>query len=68
MMLKTFILLALLIPGQSPAPKNVSSEALGAVQYEVRYKLGALDTKVADATMSCIRTPPSAPPPFSACS
>ena len=52
MMLKTFILLALLIPGQFPAPKNVSSDALGAVQYEVRYKLGALDTKVADATIS----------------
>ena len=52
MMLKTFALLALLIPGQLPAPKNVSSEALGAVQYEVRYKLGALDTKVADATIS----------------
>ncbi len=52
MILKTFALLALLIPGQFPAPKNVSSEALGSVQYEVRYKLNGLNTKVADATIS----------------
>ena len=52
MILKTFALLALLIPGLLPAPKNVSSEALGAIQYEVRYKLNGLNTKVADATIS----------------
>lgn len=44
--------LILLVPGLSPAPKNVSSEALGTVQYEVRYKLNGLNTKVADATIS----------------
>ena len=52
MILKTFVLPALLIPGLLSAPKNVSPEALGAVRYEIHYKLGALDTKVADATIS----------------
>lgn len=50
MILNFSVLLALL--GLLPAPKNVSSEALGTIQYEVRYKLGALDSKVADATIS----------------
>ena len=52
MILKTFVLPALLFPGLLSAPKNLSSEALGAVKYEIHYKLGALDTKVADATIT----------------
>ena len=45
------ILAALLAPGLlSSAP--VSSDALGAVRYEVRYQLKGIATKVADATFS----------------
>lgn len=36
----------------APAAGNPGPEALGTVQYDVRYKLGALNTKVADATIS----------------
>ena len=34
------------------AQSNVSADALGAVQYDIRYKLGALNTKVADGTIT----------------
>lgn len=45
------ILAALLAPGLlSSAP--VSSDALGAVRYEIRYQLKGIVTKVADATFS----------------
>ena len=49
-------LMALLVPGiLSSAPAPVTADALGAVRYEVRYLLGGLDTKVADATISLDR-------------
>ena len=34
------------------AQSRVSADALGAVQYDIRYKLGALNTKVADGTIT----------------
>ena len=34
------------------APKAVPAESLGAVQYEVRYKLAGITSKVAEATIS----------------
>lgn len=50
--MKHLCLAALLIPGLLSSPAPVSSEALGTVEYEVRYLLGGLDTKVADAAIS----------------
>ena len=45
---------AILIAGLLGAPsvKTIPSEALGPVQYEVRYSLAGIETKVADATIS----------------
>lgn len=40
----------------SPAWAQVSSQALGAVQYEVRYQRGGVDTKVVDATITLERS------------
>lgn len=45
-------LLALVASGSAPGAGNVTQEALGAVDYDVRYKLGVLNTKVATATIS----------------
>jgi hypothetical protein len=46
------ILFALLAPVPFSSSTPVSSDALGAVRYEVRYQLKGIDTKVADATFS----------------
>lgn len=45
-------LLALIASVTAPGAGNVPEESLGAVNYDVRYKLGALNTKVATATIS----------------
>ena len=51
--MKRIIALALLLLGlTATAAGKPGPEALGTVQYDVRYKLGALNTKVADATIS----------------
>ena len=46
------ILAALTVPGLLSVSAPVSSEALGTVQYEVRFLSKGLDTKVADGTVS----------------
>ena len=59
-MMKRFLLLSLALlsalasPAATPARK-VTAEALGAVQYEARYIWGAINTKVADATITLER-------------
>ena len=56
LLLAGFLLLAGLLPfmatGLSPVSTTPSAEAMGTVRYEVRYKLGLLDTRVATATIS----------------
>ena len=46
------ILLAALLPFAAFAAPRVHDSALGTVRYEVRYKWGAVNTKVADATIT----------------
>ena len=48
------LIAAIIISGllSAPAQADVPAEALGSVRYEVRYKLGGITTKVADATIS----------------
>jgi hypothetical protein len=46
------ILLALVASVTAPGAGTIPEEALGAVNYDVRYKLGALNTKVATATIT----------------
>ena len=45
-------LLAFMASITAPGAGNPPEESLGAVNYDVRYKLGALNTKVASATIS----------------
>lgn len=54
MNLHLFALTAIMISGlfAAPASKTVPDEALGTVEYEVRYILGGINTKVANATIS----------------
>lgn len=53
-MLHPTAIAAILLSGllAAPAANNVPEEALGAVNYEVRYLLGGINTKVAEATIS----------------
>ena len=46
------ILLALVATVTAPGAGIIPEESLGAVNYDVRYKLGALNTKVATATIT----------------
>ena len=46
------ILLALATSVTAPGTGNLPEESLGAVNYDVRYKLGVLNTKVATATIT----------------
>ena len=54
MITRTVAILTLLFsaPGPASAPSTVPADALGSVEYEVRYKLGGVTTKVAEATIS----------------
>lgn len=54
MQARTFFLLlsALFCGGMGAYAQKVPAEALGTFQYDVRYKLRAMDTKVATATIS----------------
>lgn len=50
------VLMAILAAaGSARAARRVAPEALGTVRYEVRYKWGGVNTKVADATISLER-------------
>ena len=50
------VLMAILVAaGSARAARRVAPEALGTVRYEVRYKWGGVNTKVADATISLER-------------